>query len=122
MKTTTIGSILLGLGVFVLTVAPCVSAQTIPEMLNGQWFQVNGSMKGYYDYWSDNITGKLNEKWKGYVYSTFDATTSTFTMTACASNSDATHILGHHSRFYLDRFRLCLCQSDTDLGFFCHLP
>ena len=90
MKTTTIGSILLGLGVFVLTVAPCFSAQTSPEMLNGQWFQVNGSMKGYYDYWSDNITGKLNGKWKGYVYSTFDAATSTFTMTACAPNSDAT--------------------------------
>ena len=35
MKTTTIGSILLGLGVFVLTVAPCVLAQTIPEMPMG---------------------------------------------------------------------------------------
>jgi hypothetical protein len=81
---------LLGIGVFVVTVTPCVSAQTIPEMLNGQWFQVNGSMKGYYDYWSDNITGKLNEKWKGYIYTTFNSDSSTFTMTACAPNSDGT--------------------------------
>ena len=90
MKITTIGRILLGIGVFVLMVAPCVSAQTIPEMLNGQWFQINGSMKGYYDYWSDNITGKLNEKWKGYIYTTYDSASSTYTMTACAPNSDGT--------------------------------
>jgi hypothetical protein len=90
MKTSTIGSMLQGISVFVLMVAPSVSAQTIPEMLNGKWFQVNGSMKGYYDYWSDNITGKLNEKWKGYIYTTFDSASSTFTMTACAPNSDGT--------------------------------
>jgi len=90
MKTTRISSMLLAMAVFVFMVTPCVSAQTIPEMLNSQWFQVNGSMKGYYDYWSDNITGKLNEKWKGYIYTTFDSASSTFTMTACAPNSDGT--------------------------------
>jgi hypothetical protein len=36
MKITTVGSMLLGIGVFVVMVTPCVSAQTIPEMLNGQ--------------------------------------------------------------------------------------
>ena len=90
MKTTRISNMLLAMAVFVFMVTPCVSAQTIPEMLNSQWFQVNGSIKGYYDYWSDNITGKLNEKWKGYIYTTFDSASSTFTMTACAPNSDGT--------------------------------
>jgi hypothetical protein len=90
MKTSKIGIALLGVVAFLFMFAPCVSSQTIPEMLNSQWFQVNGSMKGYYDYWSDNITGKLNEKWKGYIYTTFDSGSSTFTMTACTPNSDDT--------------------------------
>jgi hypothetical protein len=88
MKITGIGFVVLGAASLLFVIAPYVSAQTIPEMLNGQWFQVNGSFKGYPNYVTEEIAGKLSDKWKGYIYTTFDSGTNMFTMTTCTPNPD----------------------------------
>lgn len=96
MKITAIGSMLLGIGVFVLMVAPCVSAQTIPEMLNGQWFQVKGSHKGYADYGLDEITSKVSHQQPGlYIYTTYDVALSEFTMTTCTQAAGSSAYTSH---------------------------
>jgi len=59
-------------------------------MLNGQWFQVNGSLKGYKNYKIDETADKATEKWNGFIYTTFDSGTSSYVLTTCILDSDGT--------------------------------
>jgi hypothetical protein len=85
MKISTVAIIVASIAVFMSMVPLVASGQTIPEMLDGQWFSVKASVSGYGDYGHDRATTKGGGNASGfYIYTTYDAGLDQFSMTACS--------------------------------------
>ena len=85
MKISTV-TILTASIVFFMSMVPLVATgQTIPEVLDGQWFSVKASVSGYGDYFLDRADTKGGGSDSGfYIYTTYDAGLGQFSMTACS--------------------------------------
>jgi hypothetical protein len=85
MKASTIAVFIASTILFISIVPFVVSGQTIPEMLDGQWFSVKASLKGYGSYNNDEATEKGGGSASGlYIYTTYDSGLGQFTMTTCS--------------------------------------
>lgn len=85
MKLSIVTIIAASIVVFMLMVPLLASSQTIPEMLDGQWFSVKASLKGYGSYNNDEATEKGGGSASGlYIYTTYDSGLGQFTMTTCS--------------------------------------
>lgn len=85
MKLSTVTIIAASIVGFMSMVPLVVSGQTIPEMLDGQWFSVKASLKGYGSYDNDEATIKGGGSASGlYIYTTYDSGLGQFTMTTCS--------------------------------------
>ena len=72
----------------ILMIVPITFAQTNAGILNGQWFKVTASMKGYlFDYAdNDNVLQKGTGSATDYIKFTYDVNTNTYSLLTCAQD------------------------------------
>jgi hypothetical protein len=85
MKTTQLFSIVLGIVSLTLLIIIPTSAQ---NLLDGVWFKVTVTMKGYeLSLPDESVVGKANDKNTIYLYTQYDMATGDYTITSCAQNA-----------------------------------
>jgi hypothetical protein len=93
MKGTKILVPVLAVALMVFMIAPIASAQQFADILNGQWFKIKASMKGYeIDNDNETVTGKGSGNGTVYLKMTFnnktDPSPDTYTITTCMQDDE----------------------------------
>jgi len=79
----------LAVSLMIFVIAPVASAQTYAGILDGQWFKVNLSLKGY-AISGETVLGKSSGSTHAYLYMSYGA--SGYTITTCIQDDDNDNI------------------------------
>lgn len=77
---------IIGFGIMALTLV-IATASYSQNLLNGVWFKITVSMKGYeLSLPDESVAGKASTKTKAYLYTEYNASTGDYTVTTCTQD------------------------------------
>jgi hypothetical protein len=81
----------LAVALMIFVIAPTASAQLYPDILDGKWFKLNMSMKGY-RMSGETVSPKGSGSTHAYLYMSYSSLDQSYTITTCMQDDDDDNI------------------------------